>query len=158
MTCHEIADYMYGIISRGIKITARLLAIHSHNQLVNKIARYLTPCQYLDQCIEESLSTMAQSERREDLNYNSKAKDEAEAVTLLPFSGDTVPPKGPPLAWVLLWGGKFVNIYGGYIPEPLKAFGWVRWDKHRLDNLGVRRLIADQWKTVPEIIEKIQRD
>lgn len=149
---------MEGTVSRGIKMTARLLAIDKHDQLVDKMARCLTPCQYLDASINASLSTLAQADRREDLNHTPNAKDDAEGRDPLSFPGDTVPPRGPPLAWVLLWGGKYVNIFGEYVPGPLKAYGWVIWDERRLVDMRVGKLITNQWKTAPELVDEIQQD
>ncbi|KAK2607005.1 hypothetical protein N8I77_005718 [Diaporthe amygdali] len=151
-------DYMEGTIERGVKMTARILAIDKHDQLVDKMARCLTSRQWLDASIKESLDTIAQLDRREDLNHIPNVKDEAEGLDPLLFRGDTVPPKGPPLAWVLLWEGQYVNIFGGYVPELLKACGWVMWDERRLTNTAVRKLIADQWKTAPMLVEEIVQD
>lgn len=150
---------MRGTMMRGLKMTARILAvINNHDQLVDKMARCLTPFNHLDACMSDSLSTEAQCDRREDLNYTPNAQDDAEGRDLLPFQGDAVPPTGPPLAWVLLWGGRYVNIYGGYVPEPLKEYGWVIWDGCRLDGMDARQLITTQWKSAPDLIEEIESD
>lgn len=154
-----IIDYMRGTMSRGLKMTARILGvINNHDQLVDKMARCLTPFNHLDAHMSEALSGMAQGDRREDLNYTPNAQDDAEGRDLLPFQGDTAPPTGPPLAWVILWRGRYVNIYGGYIPVPLKEYGWVVWDGCRLDSMGVRKLIAEQWNAAPDLVEEIESD
>lgn len=147
---------MEGTIALGIKITSQVLAIEDHDQLLDKMAGCLHPFRPLDASIKASLSTGAQKDRREDLNHTPNDKDDAEGVDSMPFPGDTVAPTGPPLAWVLLWDETYVNIYGEYVPEPLKASGWVMWDEHRLNSTGVKKAIADQWKAVPELIEEIQ--
>lgn len=150
-------DYMWGTMSRGLKWTARILSIkNNHEQLVDKVAQCLTPYHQLDAPMIEALSAEAQIDRRDEQDYTPNAQDAAEGVELLPFQGDNVPPTGPPLAWVLLWRGRYVNIYGGYIPVPLKEYGWVVWDECRLDSVGVRRLIAGQWSTTPDLVELIE--
>lgn len=150
-------DYMRGTMSRGLKMTARVLSvINNHEQLVDKMAQCLTPYNHLDAPMSEALSAEAQIDRRDEQDYTPNAQDAAEGVELLPFQGDTVPPTGPPLAWFLLWRGRYVNIYGGYIPVPLKEYGWVVWDKCRLDSMGVRKLIVGQWNTAPDLVELIK--
>ncbi|ROV98074.1 hypothetical protein VMCG_07011 [Cytospora schulzeri] len=151
-------DYMDGTISRGIKIAAHLLTIDDHDQLVAQTARFLTHRHNLDASLTRSLSTVAQFDRREDRDYTPNAKDNAEGVDALVFVGDSVPPRGPPLAWVLVWEGKYVNIYGEYVPEPLKNWGWVFWDECRLVDIGVKELIASQWEAAPELLEEVKSD
>lgn len=137
-------------------MAAEIFAIDEHDKLLDKTAVCITRYLTADPPIEESLSIIAQYERREEDNKYS-AKDAAEGVDPLPFSGDTAPPRGPPLAWTLLWGGKYVNIYGGYVPKILQASGWVIWDGDRLDSTGARKLITDQWDTEPDLVEEIAR-
>lgn len=137
-------------------MAAEIFAIDEHDKLLDKtavcITRYLTS----DPPIEETLSTTAQYDRQEEDNKYS-AKDAAEGIEPLPFSGDTAPPRGPPLAWTLLWGETYVNIYGGYVPQTLQASGWVMWDGDRLDSMGARELITDQWGTEPDLVGEIAR-
>uniref|UniRef100_UPI0020C2F5D1 hypothetical protein n=1 Tax=Salmonella enterica TaxID=28901 RepID=UPI0020C2F5D1 len=49
-------------------------------------------------------------------------------------------------AWVLLWGGKYANIYGDYLPRGLNKWGHVMWDARRLAQAGVEESIFEQWK------------
>ena len=72
------------------------------------------------------------------------------------FGGDILPPDGPPLAWVLLWGGIYANLYGEYTPSWLKDWGYVMWDERRLVELGVTDLVSRQWETEPEAISLIE--
>lgn len=133
-------------MKRGIKMTADLLAACDHDQLVAKVARCLTACKVTDGTLARSMGMMAQYMRRDAGDYTPNSKDEAEGRDALVFTGDTVPPRGPPLAWVLLWEGVYVNIYGAYVPEDLKEWGWVFWDECRLVEVGAKQLIADRWK------------
>lgn len=151
---------MEGTISLGPTITAQILAINNCDQLLDKMASCLTTCQSPDASIQKSLSMSAQYNRQVARDNIPDAMDAAEVFRPrpFPFSGDTVPPRGPPLAWVLLWKGKYVNKYGEYVPETLKASGWIVWDKRRLDSMGASKPIADQWKKEPDLVEEIARD
>ncbi|RMD44030.1 hypothetical protein DV735_g1076, partial [Chaetothyriales sp. CBS 134920] len=116
--------YMRGTISRGLKVTVRLLAIHDHDTLVTKLRRCLTNTIYRDFPIDALFSFTVQFERRDISGTN--ARDEAEQrMDPLVFQGDTVPPMGPPFAWTVLWNGKYANLYGAYVPEPLRRWGYV---------------------------------
>jgi hypothetical protein len=57
-----------------------------------------------------------------------------------------------------LWGGKYANIYGGYVPESLKRWGYVIWDASRWTDIGANELFAMQWETAPELVEQIEFD
>lgn len=52
----------------------------------------------------------------------------------------------------------YANIFGQYIPEPLKEWGWVWWDERRLIDAGVMNVITSQWKTALELLEVIKDD
>ncbi|CAN8097708.1 unnamed protein product [Discula destructiva] len=152
---------MEGTLTRGLRITTQILSCRNPQQLVEKMARYLTPFHYADASLAESLSTMAQCDRRELPGYIVNANDEAEGVESVVSVGDKVPPSGPPLAWTLIWKQIYVNIYGEYVPESLKQWGWVMWDEGRWAKEGelqVRDLVVEQWKTAPDLLEEIKRD
>lgn len=62
----------------------------------------------------------------------------------LPFRGDEEE-DGPPLAWTLIWGGTYSNLYGYYIPEGMSHWGYVFWDAVRLERTGAKHLLKRQW-------------
>ena len=53
---------MEGTISRGLKMTVRLLIIKDHDELVRKIQRCLTHNQHTDGSIKEAMSSVAQND------------------------------------------------------------------------------------------------
>lgn len=137
----------------------RLLNIEDHEKLVFKMQRCLTHDQNLDAPVRTAIGLAAQSDRREMSTRFPDKRDEAEQrQDPIRFTGDTVPPNSPPLAWVLLWGGKYANIYGEYVPEPLRRWGYVIWDKIRWDGMDAKELIARQWEMEPELVEEIKID
>lgn len=150
-------DYLEGTISRGLKMTVRLLAIDNHATLVAKMQRCLTHDQNMDASLRKVLSSLAQDDRRGLSTNPPTARDEAEERRdPMEFAGDALPPNGPPFAWVLLWSSKYANIYGGYVPEPLRRWGYVMWDERRWAGLGA--LVTKQWESAPELVEEIERD
>lgn len=150
---------MDGTISRGLKTVVRLLAIDDHEQLVTAMERCLTHDQIVDAAVRDALGSIVQDDRRSMLTNFSDARDEAELMgDPMHFTGDAVPAEGPPLAWVLLWGGKYVNIYGGYVSEPLRLWGHVMWDERRWIDMEAKELVVMLWEAAPELVEEIEGD
>lgn len=52
----------------------------------------------------------------------------------------------PPLAWTLVFGGTYSNIFGEYIPEKFQKWGWVMWDAARLERMGAKDVMIDEWE------------
>lgn len=155
-------DYMDGTISRGLKMTIRLLSVATgdHEALVTKMQRCLTHDRCQDPPLSRALAAVAQDDRREMSDSFPNARDEAEERRdSLEFAGDHVPPDGPPLAWVLFWHGKYSNAYGGYIPRPLQEWGYVLWDSRRwAENLEAREQIGSILETDTELVDEILAD
>lgn len=58
----------------------------------------------------------------------------------------------PPLAWVLLWDGKYCNLYGEYVPDEFRRWGYVLWDKRRWNNIeGAKELLIKLWASSSEL-------
>ena len=74
----------------------------------------------------------------------------------LQFAGDAPPPLGPSMGWVLLWGGRYANIYGDYVPKALRLWGYVMWDECRWSQLGAGDLIAKQWENAERLLGVIR--
>lgn len=104
----------------------------------------------------EASSSIAQCDRREDYTGRPDDRDRAEQRReALAFAGDDS--AQPPLAWVLLWGGKYSNLYGGYVPAELRRAGYVMWDEGRLDVKATREYFARLWAESPEL-EMVKED
>ncbi|KAF4468590.1 hypothetical protein FALBO_4510 [Fusarium albosuccineum] len=63
----------------------------------------------------------------------------------MPFPGDGVP-DAPPLAWAMIWGSTYSNIYGWYIPDDTRPWGYIFWDAARLERTGGKELLQQQWE------------
>lgn len=151
---------MEGTISRGLKTTAQLLVTDDHEKLVSEMHRYLTHFRDIDAPIRQALGSVAQSDRREMSTNFPNARDEAEQRRdPMHFVGDAVPPDEPPFAWVALWGGQYANIYGEYVPQSVRRWGYVMWDERRWINMGAEENpVARQWKMSPDLVEEIEID
>lgn len=156
---YTATDYMNGTVSRGLKMAARLLAIHDHEKLVAKMEQCLTHDQCLDAPLRLVLGTLAQDDRRQlSTNFPSTRDITEQRRDVVDFAGDGIPPNTPPLAWVLLWNGRYANIYGDYVPELLRRCGYVIWDEQRWIDTQARDFIFKQWETAPELVEEIEMD
>ncbi|KAG8156539.1 hypothetical protein KVR01_013643 [Diaporthe batatas] len=58
----------------------------------------------------------------------------------------------PPLAWVLMWDGKYCNLYGEYIPDELRRWGYVMWDERRWNSIdGALGLLIRLWASSSQL-------
>ncbi|KAM0429332.1 hypothetical protein ACHAPT_006547 [Fusarium lateritium] len=88
------------------------------------------------------LSKAAQQKRhREDV---ATRDDKPRQRDHMPFLGDNE--LGPPSAWALLWNESYSKLYGNYIPDEIRRWGYVIWDAARLERVGAARLLERQWK------------
>lgn len=96
-------DYMDGTISRGLKLAAHLLSINDHEALVDTMERRLTHFYNNDTSMRCAIGRLGQFNRRDESPSLTSDKDMAEQNgDAIWFTGDTVPPDGPPFAWVAL--------------------------------------------------------
>jgi hypothetical protein len=63
-----------------------------------------------------------------------------------PFRGDSDEPDMPPLAWTIMWYDTYSNLYGGYIPDELRRWGYVFWDAATLEVTGGKRVLNKHWE------------
>lgn len=59
------------------------------------------------------------------------------------FRGDDL--DSPPLAWVLIWGEAYSNLFGTFIPKPLRLWGYIMWDARRLEESGAKDVLMREW-------------
>ncbi|KAI0142922.1 hypothetical protein GGR57DRAFT_484827 [Xylariaceae sp. FL1272] len=69
------------------------------------------------------------------------------------FLGDSLPRNTPPLGWVLLWGGRYMNLWGDYTPEEVKRLGYVIWDERRWTDMGAKDIVAKQWENADRALK-----
>jgi hypothetical protein len=94
---------------------------------------------------DEALGEVAQYQRREEQLSDGDRKQQRRDS--LSFRGDAEwDAKGPPLAWTLIWGGTYSNLYGYYVQDVLRRWGYVMWDAVRLERTGAKDVLARQWE------------
>ncbi|KAI1290533.1 hypothetical protein F5Y03DRAFT_378231, partial [Xylaria venustula] len=77
---------------------------------------------------------------------NPTLRDRMHALRVrCPFRGDDEP-GSPPLAWTVIWGGTYSNMYGWYIPHELRRWGYVFWDAATLESTGGLDVLKKQWQ------------
>ncbi|KAH6649305.1 hypothetical protein F5144DRAFT_552565 [Chaetomium tenue] len=97
LACTQREDFMDGTVSRGLRVTVYLFATDDHKTLLAKLRKCLRRSRLLDDPVRRTFMGTAQSSRR-DTALN--ARDEAEQrKEVMEFTGDAVPPDGPPLGW-----------------------------------------------------------
>lgn len=72
----------------------------------------------------------------------------------MPFIGDGVPDEyepRPPLAWTLLWCEEYANLYGHYVPDNIRRWGYVMWDAARLEQTSAKDKL-DAIAQAPEML------
>lgn len=142
---------MEGTIFRGLKVAVRLFAVDDHDTLVVKVSRSIEPNPVEDPPAQYCFSSYAQKRKRDNPKRSPDARDEAERRRdLMEFGGDAVPPDTPPIAWVILWDGKYVNFFGECVPGGLSEWGYVIWCERRLAQAGVKETIFKQWRWAPK--------
>lgn len=92
----------------------------------------------------QALGDEAQFQRRQERLSDRDLKQQRRDP--LPFKGDGEPDTNPPLAWTLMWRGTYSNLYGYYVLDMIKRWGYVMWDAARLERTGAKEVLARQWE------------
>ncbi|KAF4418720.1 hypothetical protein FACUT_11710 [Fusarium acutatum] len=134
--------YRNGIVCRGLPVLFAALEISSHVELVKLIADNVVSV--ADDMISETTRPYHQDTRR-DNHYSDrdKAQDNRDRMS---FEGESY--DSPPFAWVVFWKESYSNLYGDYIPQSFRPWGYVMWDKDRLVNADAVAIINREWKAM----------
>lgn len=155
----------------GLRFALDLFESDDHNKRVELVSKYFTreevPC-FFNECMFAS----EQNQRKHLAVNGSCEKNLAERRRdPMPFRGDEnscallngeADPAneriaqgfttcGPPFAWVVIWNGKYCNLYGEYLPRRLRQWGYVLWDESRWNTIGrPRQLLSSNWESSRE--------
>ena len=128
------AALLEGTVSCGLSVLCFVLTVKDHSQLVFKMEEFMGRTgPFLED--EGALGHTAQLLRRDKVELERDMKEERRDP--LPFVGDHE--SKPPVAWTLIWGGTYSNLFGWWIPNDLRYWGYVFWDKKRIDYVDVKK-------------------
>lgn len=95
----------------------------------------------------EALGKEAQSERRSETPLPEDSRERHHEDLL--FTGDHDPldavDSTPPFTWTLMWRGYYSNYYGYCVPGAMRRWGYIMWDKGRLERNDALSVLDRQW-------------
>ncbi|KAI0971281.1 hypothetical protein F4678DRAFT_472736 [Xylaria arbuscula] len=136
--CFLRANWQIGLaamVSSGLKYLTRIQALSSSKDRIHVTGRCINPLKYYESNLDWALYKDAQRLRRIRRFVNEKDKAQSKGLDM-EFHGDSLPAEGPPLPWVLAFGGRYANIYGNDFELREKELGWVMWDAKRWSDTG----------------------
>ncbi|KAK4241087.1 hypothetical protein C8A03DRAFT_41485 [Achaetomium macrosporum] len=67
----------------------------------------------------------------------------------LPFRGDEAvdgEDGSPPWAWAYIWKDTYSSLYGEFIPDNFRRWGYVVWDYDRLARMAAMEVLGQKWR------------
>ena len=129
---------------RGLHLLHTVLfKIRDHEHLVSTIQQQMGSSYIPLNALEGVLGEADQAMRRENRPSEQDRMQEERAP--FPFRGDGGL-DAPPLAWTTIWDGTYSNLYGWYVPDELRRWGYVFWDATRLEGSGAMEVLKQQWE------------
>ena len=139
---HEFSD---GVITQGLELLHTITSpVTDQSELVSIMQTKL--------CLHHRLLSRdydvvmdAERERRRRAPSDQDLKEQRRDP--LPFQGDRVDGVYPPFAWTFIWGGTYSNMTGDNLyyftaPYDPSFWGYVMWDKGRLESTGGVEVLA----------------
>ncbi|KAF5711771.1 hypothetical protein FMUND_8830 [Fusarium mundagurra] len=131
-----------GIVYRGLSVLSSVFKAQDHQELVKVVSEEVVTS--VDDLLFDSTNISHQEQRRENRHSDKdQAQDDREKMT---FNGDTY--DSPPLAWVTFWKEAYSNLFGDFIPRPLRQWGYVMWDSERLANADAVAVLDRAWQAM----------
>ncbi|KAK2613177.1 hypothetical protein N8I77_000104 [Diaporthe amygdali] len=128
------------LVSQGLPLFASISRIHEHEELVNTMQANML--KHASEYWLGDVTGNTDMHERWETSYSERdaAQDEGRPM---PFVGDDL--NSPPLAWVLIWGEAYSNLFGTFIPRPLRLWGYIMWDAWRLKEDGAKEVLMREW-------------
>ncbi|KID81869.1 hypothetical protein MGU_10780 [Metarhizium guizhouense ARSEF 977] len=133
-----------GTTSRGLELLHSVIfKVKDHEHLVSMMQEEISfP---LGNVLDDAFSEGAQFHRRH--NHPSERDLKQTRREPLPFTGETnANDLLPPLGWTIIWHGTYSNLYGYYIQDCIRRWGYVMWDAARLERANATKVLAQQWQ------------
>ncbi|KAK3715605.1 hypothetical protein LTR37_007093 [Vermiconidia calcicola] len=143
------SESVEGLTLRGLPLLLKVIfKIKDHADLVSTMQLNITRSYIPLNALEGVLGETEQVQR----NWNNPTERDRlqEARAELPFRGDGEV-DAPPLAWTLMWDGTYSNLYGHYISDGMRRWGYVFWDAATMESKGADELLRRQWHDEWEI-------
>lgn len=139
-------DFLVGAALHGLSLLYTILfKIKDHEHLVSTMQQYITISPYIS--FDAGTGILGEREQRQRRSNHPSEQDRMEEQRVVfPFRGDSDEPDAPPLAWTILWCDTYSNLYGWYIPDKMRRWGYVFWDAARLESSGGKKVLEDQWE------------
>lgn len=149
---------MKGMTSSGLELLHIVLfKTKDHMQLVLTMQEKLGGWCFLERILSDSHQFVWRLEHPLDRDQEHIQRDRKQQQRdPLPFEGDKA--DAPPLAWTLIWQGTYSNLYGEYVPDVIRRWGYIMWDSWRLEETGAKEVLACQWETIPDWDPRDQYD
>lgn len=128
------------LVSQGLPLLASVLPIQDHEELVDALRANMH--HFASDTWLDDITGNTDMHQRWERSYSERdaAQDEGRPM---PFRGDDL--DSPPLAWVLIWGEAYSNLFGTFIPKPLRLWGYIMWDARRLEESGAKDVLMHEW-------------
>lgn len=142
----KYGEFLSGTIGNGgLSLALEMVTAETHDERLDLMTKSL---RVGGDFLEEAMGSAAQRHRR-DIQLNDRDRAEERRQVML-FAGDEA--GAPPLAWTLLWGGRYSNLFGGYVPDELRRWGYIIWDARRIDVGGTKEYLKDLWASSPALM------
>lgn len=130
---------------RGIRLLYTVLFdIKDHEHLVTTVQTNMDRSYITFNAISGILGETQQRIQRQERPTDGDRMREERFLT--PFTGDSL--ESAPLAWTEIWRGTYSNLYGYYIPDELRPWGFTFWDVATLTHVGGQDLLKRQWASL----------
>lgn len=129
------------LVSQGLPLLASVMHIRDRGELVDTL-RANVHRSASDVWLDDITGNGADMHERWERSYSERdaAQDEGRPMQ---FQEDDL--NSPPLAWVLIWGETYSNLFGCFIPKPLRQWGYIMWDARRLEEAGAKEVLMREW-------------
>ncbi|KAL7916982.1 hypothetical protein ACQKWADRAFT_307934 [Trichoderma austrokoningii] len=140
----ERDNFLEGTTLRGTSLLHTVLfEIKDHEHLVSLMQRHISSSYVPLNVSEGVFGETQQAIRRRD--HPSEQDQMQEERVPCQFCGDGEPDT-PPLAWTIIWGDTYSNLYGCYTLDEMRRWGYIFWDAARLESTGAREVLRRQWE------------
>lgn len=144
-------DYIAGLALRGLTLL-RVVVSQGHDQLVMTVQENMVRSD-IRLNPRNSRSVFSQAGQTVQRRHHPSERDRLTAERrLFPFRGDREPDSVlvagslPPIAWTMIWGGTYSNLYGFYTSDDLRRWGYVFWDQATMVEQRGERVLRVQWE------------